>query len=227
MSIDAILAAPAMRGGEPIFGKMQEWASPGFRCGLSRWWGSAEAADTQLCPLMLPWIMLNPSTADGSTNNPTLRRIIHFSWMWGFDGLVVFHVYPWRTPSSRALAKLVVGWSDREDWNVRDEIWANHAYIAKQIAVHDAAMVAWGCPPRAIGVDTEHWIESLFDKINDDVGPRDYTLKLWCLGRTKDGSPIHPMARGKHRVADGARPVPFKNPGTIELLGKVDAAVSP
>ncbi|MDR6953841.1 hypothetical protein J2X65_003204 [Ancylobacter sp. 3268] len=215
MSIHTRLSAPAMLADAmPIFVKMREWAEPGVRLKLVRWWGPVQETD----PLRwLPWIMLNPSTANGTANDPTLLRIIHFTALWGFNGLSVFNVYPFRTPSPQELARTVVGWHLREDWGVRDQIRDNHRFIAKDLVHADAAMVAWGSPGGALGADTDLWLESLFDTINDPDGPRSHTLRLWCLGMTKTGAPIHPMARGKHRVANDARPIPFPNPGTISI----------
>ena len=41
-------------------------------------------------------------------------------------------------------------------------------------------------------------------------------LELFCLGTTQSGAPIHPMARGRHRVPDSASPRPFgRQPGTV------------
>ncbi|MBS7532077.1 DUF1643 domain-containing protein [Ancylobacter sonchi] len=200
--------------GAPLFVKMHEWAEPGMRHELARWWTATAWEHPER---WLTWIMLNPSTADGSVNDPTLLRIIHFSWMWGFEGLTVFNIYPWRTPSPRELARTVIGWDERQDWSVRDQIWSNHDRIATGLVLADAAMVAWGSPGGALGAETDGWIESLFDTINNPDGPRQETLTLWCLGRTKSGAPIHPMARGKHRIANDARPIPFPNPGTISF----------
>ncbi|MCL8382115.1 DUF1643 domain-containing protein [Xanthobacter aminoxidans] len=225
MSIHAQLAAPQMRTeGFPEFVRMREWADPGFRHKLARWWGPAGQTDPYS---WLPWIMLNPSTADGKVNDPTLLRIIRFSWMWGFNGLVVFNLYPWRTSSPRELAQTVVGWADRQYWWVRDTIWRNHNRIAKELEAIDAAMVAWGSPAGSLGLETEMWAEQLFDTINCDTSQRERTLQLWCLGKTKAGDPIHPMARGRHRVPNDARPIAFDNPGTISIGDPVPPVPNP
>jgi len=211
-SVHAQLSAPLARLGLSDIVKMREWAGSGTRTKLARWWGPVEAERN-----WLPWIMLNPSTATGVANDPTLRRIIAFSHRWGFNGLVVVNVYPFRTPSPRELSSIVLGWDKRGDWWVRDEIWRNIDFIAGELVEFDAAMVAWGAPAGALAFETELWTENLFDRVNDPDGPRKETLKLWCLGTTKGGDPVHPLARGKHRVPDDIRPVRYRNPGTIEI----------
>ncbi len=39
------------------------------------------------------WIMLNPSKADESHNDPTLRKCITYSQAWGFGGLIVVNAF--------------------------------------------------------------------------------------------------------------------------------------
>lgn len=52
------------------------------------------------------WIMHNPSTADGDHDDPTIRRIINFSKSWGFGGLYVGNIYPYRATNPKDLLML-------------------------------------------------------------------------------------------------------------------------
>lgn len=63
-----------------------------YRCELRRWWRAGPP---------VAWLMLNPSTADGLHDDPTLRRIIGFTYRWGFGGLVVVNLYPFRASSAQ------------------------------------------------------------------------------------------------------------------------------
>lgn len=66
-----------------------------YRYNLWRVW------DEQL-PRVL-WVMLNPSTADASQSDPTLRRILDFSKQWGYGSLEVVNLYAWRSPDPKTL----------------------------------------------------------------------------------------------------------------------------
>lgn len=53
-------------------------------------------------PLIL-WLMHNPSTADGNKDDPTIRRIIKYSMNWGYDGLYVGNLFPYRSTDPKNL----------------------------------------------------------------------------------------------------------------------------
>ena len=57
------------------------------------------------------WIMLNPSTADASADDPTIRRCRGFTRAWGFDRMLVVNLFAYRTtsPTDLALADAPVG----------------------------------------------------------------------------------------------------------------------
>ena len=58
------------------------------RYSLTRRWGNG--------PRVCCWIMLNPSTADATTDDPTIRRCVRFTQAWGYDALTVVNLYAWR-----------------------------------------------------------------------------------------------------------------------------------
>jgi len=45
----------------------------------------------------LGWIMLNPSTADGLADDPTIRRCINYARLHGFGGIVVVNLFAFRS----------------------------------------------------------------------------------------------------------------------------------
>ena len=49
------------------------------------------------------FIMLNPSTADATADDPTIRRCIGFTHDWGYGGVRVGNLFAWRTPYPQAL----------------------------------------------------------------------------------------------------------------------------
>lgn len=59
-----------------------------YRYSLMRRWAAGDR--------FVLWIMLNPSTADGVTNDATIRRCMRYSKDWGYDGLLVANLYALR-----------------------------------------------------------------------------------------------------------------------------------
>lgn len=61
-------------------------------CGRYRWRLSRRWDDgPQAC-----FVMLNPSTADGLDDDPTVRRCVRFARGWGYGELVVVNLFPYR-----------------------------------------------------------------------------------------------------------------------------------
>ncbi|KPF89254.1 MULTISPECIES: DUF1643 domain-containing protein [unclassified Novosphingobium] len=65
-----------------------------YRYSLTRKWGDG--------PQVL-FVMLNPSTADATTDDRTIGRCISFADSWGFGSLVVGNLFAFRTPSPAEL----------------------------------------------------------------------------------------------------------------------------
>lgn len=217
MSNFALLQGPLARAGDPLMPTSSVRADgTDYRFALTYLWD----ADAPI----LPWIMLNPAYAGTrSTFDMTARRVIRFSWRWGFGGALLLNIAPVIAPNTEDLRDWL-NWAERQDWEARDQLWRNWRILQEELTVHDAAMVAWGASctawstMEAFAFDV--MLEQAFDTINDPEGPRTELLQLYCLGTTAGGRPLHPMARGRHRVPDDARPIPFPHqPGTIVGLG--------
>jgi hypothetical protein len=145
---------------------MERWAvvdeSGYYRYTLTRIWNASGARVT--------FVMLNPSTADGYQDDPTIRKCIGFAKKWGYGSLEVVNMYAWRATCPKDL--------DLVERPVGKE---NDSYIRTAIQRSSSVVAAWGA---------------------DGTGPIRLREMLslignaFCLGRTKNGSPRHPLYLG-------------------------------
>jgi hypothetical protein len=177
------LAIPPARPREPIARAAEISACRDFRWTLRRRWGPGPE---------IGWCMLNPSDADGNRDDPTVRECVAFSTAWGFSALVIVNFIPYRSPSPRAM----LAWRMRMTGNALIEN-ARRADAALAPCVMQVA--AWGCVAPI-----------LLDDLRRFLAPAISSRGPWhCLGTTADGSPKHPLARGRHRTPRDARPQQF------------------
>jgi hypothetical protein len=166
------------------------------RCGRYRWWlrrawGAAPG---------ILWVMLNPARADDSRDDPTIRRVIAFSRSWGFGAATVVNLYPFRS----TLPAECRAWAASDPRATR-RIRENDRAIAALAEDAAAIVAAWGAVP---------WARGRADEIARRLaGPA--IAPFQCLGTTADGSPTHPLARGRNRVPDEAQPLPWHRTATI------------
>ena len=119
---------------------------------------------------VLEFVMLNPSTADESTNDPTIVRCIGFAKHWGYSALVVRNLYPLRATNPCALLNF-----STHDWEEAQRL--NSAYLDRADA--DCTIAAWGAHVAAL----TWWA----------TGHRIARSDLFCLGTNRNGSPKHPL----------------------------------
>lgn len=145
-----------------------------YRYLLRRHWSSPTES--------LGWIMLNPSTADATTDDPTVRRCMGFARRWGFGGIAVANLFALRATDPAALKSHPdpVG-PDNDD------------LLTRMIGNLHVVMVAWGAHAGATGR-----VRALMaSRVPPPQG-------LMCLGTTKGGQPRHPLY-----VKADARPIPW------------------
>ncbi len=120
----------------------------------------------------LRFVMLNPSTADATVDDPTIRRCMGFARREGYAALIVVNLYAYRSTDPKALLTCAdpVGPSN-------DEILRLHLMSARSGPT--PVVAAWGLHGR-----TSRVAEVL--SLTSDVDWR-------CLGTTKDGHPRHPL----------------------------------
>lgn len=135
--------------------------------------------------------MLNPSTADHQTNDPTILTLIHFAKLWGHGGLLVVNLCAFRS-SSPAMMRAAADPVGPEN----DKALLNAMMYAR---ASGRILVAWGNDGDFLGRDDWFCERAL------SLG-----LSLICLGTTRSGAPKHPMARGLHRIPRDQQPLTWR-----------------
>lgn len=143
-----------------------------YRYTLWREWGVGtlpllEAAARKAPDSYLMVIGLNPSTADETQDDPTIRRCIGYAKRWGFGALCMTNIFAWREtdPEKMKRQQDPIG-PENDDWIVR--------------CAADAGMIlaAWGKHGSHMGRAT---------------AVRKILPSAYCLKINQDGSPVHPL----------------------------------
>ena len=126
---------------------------------------------------MILWVMLNPSTADAKTNDPTIRRCAGFSKEWDYGGMMVGNLFAWRETNPKKL-------------NPKKDLVGPYNNEALQEMAKDASMtiVAWGnCNG---SVDFRHCVAERIEEVLERLrsGP-----PIRTLGLTVKEQPKHPL----------------------------------
>jgi len=152
----------------------------------------------------------NPSTADHRKNDPSVLRSVAFAKAWGYGGVVWVNLYPIRTPDPAAARRWANWEHNGPDYLARDDINRGRDVMAREAKASGIVIACWG----AIARD-DAYVEAVLEEISSGEAP---WPAIHVLGLTAGGAPIHPMARGKHRVPDSARPILWKE-GSLECRG--------
>lgn len=117
----------------------------------------------------IAFVMLNPSTADANNDDPTIRRCISFAKYWGYGGIAVFNLYALRATNPKNL------------WINSNPIGPDNDKHLRKLSDRDRIVCAWGANAKT-------------ERVRDFVElSKDMPDKLYCLGKTKSGSPRHPL----------------------------------
>lgn len=113
------------------------------------------------------FIGLNPSTADETEDDPTIRRCVGFAKAWGFGGLCVVNLFAYRATEPKDMMK------------AEDPIGPeNDRWIKRLSADAGVIVAAWGNSGSFLG---RSWTVTRM------------IPNLTCLKLNKSGEPVHPL----------------------------------
>ncbi len=126
------------------------------------------------CRPCMVFVMQNPSTADATADDPTIRRCVGFAKREGYGGISVRNVFALRATDERELL------THPDPFGPENEA---HLLAARQVSMLTRLVVAWG------------------ERVGGKRLARHYTraavllsmLSPYCLGTNKSGQPKHPL----------------------------------
>lgn len=138
-------------------------------------------------PLSCVFVMLNPSTADGDQDDPTIRRCVAYAKAWGYDRMEVVNLFAWRSTEPRTVLSMT---GEKTDPVGPD----NRLHVRRAIGDAGIVVCAWGAHGGHIDQD-----ETMLGWIEEDGG-EPHALRV-----TKDGFPAHPLY-----LPSDLRPTPYR-----------------
>lgn len=114
-------------------------------------------------------IGLNPSTADETNDDPTIRRCINFARTWGCGSYYMLNLFAYRSTDPAKMRMFI------------DPVGPdNDETIMRVCRLGDIVLAAWGHH----GVFRGRGL-AVMEMLKD--------VPVFCLGKTKDGFPAHPL----------------------------------
>ena len=129
------------------------------------------------------FIMLNPSTADADNNDLTTIRCINFAKKWGYGGIMIGNIYPFRAKRPKDLKKWL-NTSNNGLWEHRE---GNIDAVHQMAEQTDLIVCAWGCNNPGI----PEWVDELGDLFYLELCKDNITPKHPLGNLSKDLVPIN------------------------------------
>jgi len=150
------------------------------RYSLTRSWGDGEK---------LGWCMFNPSTADASANDATIRRCLGFARDWGYEGIVVVNLFSWRASDPKEVVR-----------NLADAANTFTDAVLLEVAEECKTVVcAWG------SAAAQKWGRERAETVTGLL--QIHCPNLVCLGRSPvSRQPLHPLYLPKSTPLEPYRP---------------------
>lgn len=160
-----------------------------YRYKLWRTWGHGR---------LVCFLMLNPSTADETDLDPTLRRCRGFAKAWEFSGFVVVNLFAVVSPDPRVLLTQQDAAGDLPRETTLGRVVTNLMVIQDEVQLAGRVVVGWGAFPEA---------RERAERVTRLI--RSYGVEPHCLGTTRGGHPKHPLY-----LASNTALVPFASNST-------------
>lgn len=130
-----------------------------YRYALWRTWDATKA--------YVMFIGLNPSTADETINDPTVRRCINYAKSWGYGGVCIGNLFAYRATDPELMKA------------VEDPVGSqNNGWLKKLSDQAVLVVAAWGNHGTYLGRSRQ---------------VRELLPDMYCLKVNKSGEPAHPL----------------------------------
>ena len=132
------------------------------------------------------FIMLNPSTADVETDDPTIRRCIGFAESWWFGWIIVWNLFPFRATNPKNLIE------ENSPFTLE-----NSQHLHEMSATAHLIVCAWW---------NQEIVKKLYKKFPTYKPLASITKNLAFIELSKDWVPKHPLYLRKDR-----QPISYQN----------------
>ena len=153
----------------------REWRMESHDPAKWRWLDAVDGEGARLGePKACVFVMLNPSTADGETDDPTIRRCVGFAKSLRYERIEVVNLFAYRATNPKDILSM--------HYTADPVGFENESYVETAAINAGIIVCAWGSHGTHMDQDQTMlgWLAS-----------RD--RHTYCLGRTKSGQPKHPL----------------------------------
>ena len=141
-----------------------------YRYTLTRKWGIMDKS--------LIITMMNPSTASESILDPTIRKVLQWSIIWGYDKLIVLNLFAYRSTEMKQIFQVSNPIGPDNDYHIIETLENN------KLSLHIAA---WG--KKGNFLERDHQIRTFYTNLG---------IPLHYLVLNSDGTPSHPLYLSKN-----------------------------
>jgi len=138
---------------------------------------------------VVAFVGLNPSTADETEDDPTIRKCIGFARKWGYGGIAMVNLFSLRSTNPRGLLSSARPYGP--PGSVHDPIQILRNHFGPTLTV-----CAWG---------NSAPVRGMIRLRAEQITRNNLTWPLHCLRTNNDGSPSHPLY-----LPGNLQPVPWE-----------------